>query len=337
MMSQKLSDILKRQALKQRIECIVQVKFPKAQLGIYGSSGLLLFDPFTSDLDLCVMFREPLQREDQAKILCSIGESLKEAKFCHKKDIKFIDARVPLLKLDGESLGVKVDMSCNYYGILKKALIRTYMQQNKGLIFLVLAIVEWSRSTHIVDSGSGITSFGFLWMIFHFLLEIGAISPLDPSSCSIDFTNLYSDDYSLLSKLLESSQDAVHAFGGGELPIGHLFCDFFRFYAEKHQLELCIPDPIEQNQNCVSLKEKEWEEIRQIFEKNHHTVYLCPHLEDFLKLVTSDNIFDQTFCLWNRNFSDIALADFDLDHLIKDSGVELVFFAFLKINVERIY
>ncbi|KAL5021958.1 hypothetical protein ScPMuIL_001113 [Solemya velum] len=187
-----------RTEVVQRIQSVIKVIWPEADVQIFGSFRTGLYLP-TSDIDLVVFGKW------NSLPLFTLKKALLDKKITDEANIKVLDkASVPIVKLTDLLTEIKVDISFNMTNGVKSAnLIKQFMEEYPNLKYLVLVFKQFllQRDLNEVFTG-GISSYSLILLSVSFLQLHPRIDATDPKAnlgvLIIEFFELYGRNFNYL-------------------------------------------------------------------------------------------------------------------------------------------
>eukprot|EP00897_Mesotaenium_endlicherianum_P007617 jgi/Mesen1/6884/ME000353S05912 len=193
-----LVSYLERQGLWEQVERLADAATDGSlQLFLFGSSANFLFDPLSSDVDICAVPRaahsggsllsspsascstapaswpEPLPKAAQVEVLRRLQAALRQ-------DFQPLDlndeARIPILRFEGTATSpLPFDISASWNGLRETALLLALFRACPALLPLLRLVVKWARVTGVLTRDGVLNAKGIVWLFLHFCAEKGHV------------------------------------------------------------------------------------------------------------------------------------------------------------------
>eukprot|EP00668_Euglena_longa_P033789 GGOE01043421.1.p1 GENE.GGOE01043421.1~~GGOE01043421.1.p1 ORF type:complete len:981 (+),score=234.25 GGOE01043421.1:69-2945(+) len=155
----------------------------KPQLYVFGSCATNTFVA-GADMDLCLVYAKDFNGHlSRSEVQDKVEEMYALLKRDHRfkgKLCRVVHAKVPILK-KGPPKCFDISLS-SWCGVRNSSLIRKYVETNRMVQPMAIAVNGWSKWADINDGPSGqLNSYTLLLMLIHFLLRVGEVEliPID--------------------------------------------------------------------------------------------------------------------------------------------------------------
>ncbi|GAM20144.1 hypothetical protein SAMD00019534_033190, partial [Acytostelium subglobosum LB1] len=272
--------------------------FKDAQLFVYGSSSLFLFEEH-SDLDLHLLLNRGVNDADKATLYRTIEAALK-CTVAEIENIKYLEhSFFPIVRF--KMCTVHCDLSLNSNGTEKTLLITEYYRLYPFLLPFIYIIVQWGRECGLLSSmdRNGTTTqtrllktWSLVWMSIHYCIESGIIRPVTVTTSSVP-----NPEARWWTSLIDSiKMDNTHVNN-----IGRYLLGFYRFYTmllgrtiwrQEKLVLMCPLDTVDFPSLLLGTSESEHNSsfLFETFQLAYHTLAAsCSDINEFIKKSLNNN------------------------------------------------
>ncbi|XP_054253227.1 poly(A) RNA polymerase GLD2 isoform X2 [Indicator indicator] len=178
---QQICDLNSKELCRAELQREIRKIFPRSRLFLVGST-MNGFGTHSSDGDLCLVLKEPVNQKTEAMYILSLIQkhfATELSRYIERPQL--IRAKVPIVKFRDKVSSVEFDLNVNnVVGIRNTFLLRTYACVENRVRPLVVVVKKWASFHEINDASRGtLNSYSLVLMVLHYLQTLP--EPILPS------------------------------------------------------------------------------------------------------------------------------------------------------------